>query len=337
MQIIKFAKYQPGEVARLAVRLFADCSTNPLPTVWDGYPYLAIGMIECLMRGVPVILKQRTFEEKVKATNFSDAIVGFSGGKDSTAAALKLRVKGFDPILFHVKGINPSYPGERQAASKVAEAIRAKKLVVLDLKLSGKSDYIENPAKNQVILGLMVDYGRKYGIANYAQGGAAKDSCSDLNFVAGYSDGREMYNASDKLFQAALDGYRFHHGLLENDTDSLLTLLEHAPQVLPVMQSCMMPVRYKGNLTKGNEKKYGVTLLPGRCGSCYKCASEWLHLALSNFVPWSDSFAIHSMNVLTKGLQTVRGAGVYSFDDLMTMFFDLNRLPAANILRKFAP
>lgn len=336
MQLIKFAKYQPGEVARFAVRLFADCSTDPLPTVWANYPVEAFGLIKQLKRGADFNLFERPFADQIKARDFSCALVGFSGGKDSTAAALKLRAKGFNPILFHVKGINQSYPGERRAAEKVAVAIGAK-LIVLDLKLSGKSAYFENPAKNQVILGFMVDYGRQKGIANYAQGGANEDSCADLNFVAGYSDGREMYQAADKVFQAALDGYRFWHGLLENDTDSLLTLLSYAPGVLQVMQSCMMPVRYKGNLTKGNENKYGVKLLPGRCGSCYKCASEWLHLALSNFVPWSDSFALHSMNILNKGLQVVRGAGVYSFDDLMTMFFDLNRLPAAAKLRKFAP
>ena len=333
MQTITFPKYQPGQVGKLAVRLYRDASINPLFSIWSGYPQEAEDIIACLMRGAQYRMDRLQVLKAAKVTDNSRAIVGFSGGKDSTAVALKLKAEGITPLLFHVKGINPAYPGERQAAENVAASIGAK-MLVLEVKRSGKCAHIENPAKNQVILGFMVDYGQRHGIGIYGQGGTADEECGYINFSAGYSDGREMFWAADRLYGAALDGYTYRHGMLKNDTDSLLTLLQHSPGTIGAIQSCMMPVRYKGQLIKRNTAKHGVKLLPGRCGSCYKCALEYLHYSLAGFLPWSDGFAEHCVRVIHNSWQTTRGAGVYPVAEVLE-YFDLSLLPQAANLKRF--
>lgn len=330
MQVPAFTKYKPGPIAEMAVRLYADASQKPFPSAWAKYPAEAEGLISVLMRGAPFTMPGKVSIDPVAAPDGWRVVVGFSGGKDSAAATLKLAADGLKPVLFHVKGVNRAYPNEWQAAEKVA-ALLGFPLLMLDLKLKGDTPYIENPAKNQFILGCMVDYGARHGIANYSQGGMAVDSCADLNFEAGFSDGHEMFDAATGLFGALLDGYRYR-AVIKNDSDSLMTIARKKPAVISAMQSCMMPLRYKGSLAKANEKKFGIRLMPGRCGSCYKCASEYLHLTLAGLLKNSPSFAEHCVDVMVKAMPTIYGPGRYSRRDAILAFIDISLLPGAERL-----
>lgn len=334
MQRIKFKTYQPGALGKVVVNLFQDCSTNPLPYQWRGYPLEAGDLISTLMRGKPHTLAQCNLAmQPIGQPKEGDerVVVGFSGGKDSAAAALKLAGQGFAPTLFHVRGLNRAYPGEADAATAVARALGFK-LAILNLTLSGKSAWIENPAKNQFILGMMGDYGWRQGIAHYCQGNLSEDHATDTDFGAGFSDAVEMYRAADTLMGAAIPGYAYHHGLLKNDSDSLTTILKLNPGILPSIQSCMTGPRFRGKLHQTNEAKFKVKLLPERCGSCYKCGVEWLHMALLGESRWIEGFAEHSVAQLMKWEERVRGKGNFTRRQAVTDFIDSGIVPGVDRL-----
>lgn len=317
-----------GRIGATMGRMYANASLDAPPSRWVGYPEQAGALIARLMRGQEFQMEACRPWEPMRQVGTDRAMVAFSGGKDSTAAAIKLRAMGKTVGLYYMGGINPSYPHERRAALQLAAALDMR-IATRQAKLSGTSNHTENPVKNQYILAHMVEFGRISGISEYASGALADDRCADLAFGSGYSDGRELFEAADPLLATAVDGYLYHHGLVKNNTDSLLTIAKASPGLLAHTLSCMMPDRYKGNLKLGNEKKYGVKLMPGRCGSCYKCASEWLHLALLGAIAWNDGFAEHSIGMLVRGAgQIYRGGAGFSREGLLNTFIDPAQLPA---------
>ena len=306
---IEFEGFRPGPFTELFARLYADVSTDPLPPVLDGYPVELRPYLGTLYRGQPYRLANPVEPPRAVADPGNDTVlVGFSGGKDSTAAALRLQAMGLRPVLWHLKGINPSYPRELAAAAGVARATGFP-LKVVQVRHRGRSPYIENPTKNQLILATAVDYGLRTGAGHHAQGGLAVDSASELAFGSGYSDAVECYQTAAAFFASAVQGFHFHARLLKNDTDSFMVVAKHAPHLFPHIQSCMMPVRYRGRLREQNMQKHGVQLLPERCGSCYKCGLEYLHFVLMGLEKPVPGFVEHSVRMLQKGIVTVSGPG----------------------------
>jgi hypothetical protein len=325
---LTFPKYQAGAIANTAASLFQHASNKPQPSQWVGFPREARDLIACLMRGRPFDMARAWTPDPIRARDDGRVVVGCSGGKDSVAAALKLQAQGMSPTLFHVRGINRSFPDEWKAAQRVSESL-GMPLAIVGVQQKGVSHYTENPAKNQTILGLMTDYGARSGIAAYGQGNMTDHPCSLLNFDSGWSDGLEMYDGARKLYGSMLEGFRYV-STVKNDTDSILTIAKLKPSAFQALQSCFMPLRYKGKLRETNERKFGISLLPGRCGSCRKCGSEYLHLYLLGLAPWNEAFAEHSIKVMQKHMHFIFGAGrEYTRAETLRGFIDMTRLPAA--------
>ena len=91
----------------------------------------------------------------------------FSGGKDSTAAAIRFKELGYDVILYFLQGINPAYMDEIDRAKAVAEKLELP-LVIEYMKVSGSGDFLENPTKNQLILSFAINYGIEHNIYRYS-------------------------------------------------------------------------------------------------------------------------------------------------------------------------
>lgn len=333
MSTTSFVGFKPGWLSCTFRALLDACSAKPLPAKLRGIPLELEPLLRVLYRGqLPEIVAPSPMQSLPQATDDSRALVGFSGGKDSLAAALRLRRMGLEVTLLYMKGINRAYPHEEAAAVELAVALGFP-LRIIQVKQAGRCAYIENPVKNQFILAVMLDYGLRSGTRNYCQGGLACDHADELNFEAGYSDAEEMFRAAAEFFQLAAPGFTYHLGLLQNDTDALLEVLQTAPEALPLISSCMMTARFKAKLAHGNERKYGLRLMPGRCGSCYKCASEYLHMALAGAAPMNRPYANHCVEVMQKALQQTIGTGRrYSRAEALGEFIDPSRLPFGGLL-----
>ena len=227
-------------------------------------------------------------------------LLGYSGGKDSLAMAMKLKEKGFTVTAFHVAGLNRSFTDEHLAAARTARAIGID-LVVRRVVISGSSDRPENPTKNLLTLAMMFDYGAPLGIAHYALGLDKEDEGGDeYNTDFNFSDSKEVLDAGIRPFRLSA-GYELHTELLRNgSTDSLVTVLEspNGLALLGLSISCMSPFRFRATWKKTNEKKYDVQLLDSRCGSCYKCAIEYIHLASLGYCVKNEEFTKHCWEIL---------------------------------------
>lgn len=292
--------YKAGPVGKFAVKLFGLAGHNPLPAAAHPMPANAEPLVRELYQGTPP--KGSAAMEAVRVTAELEpriAVVGFSGGKDSTAVAVKMIKAGYRVTLFYVKGINPAYPEEQKAAQATAAALGLK-MVILRVKL-GKQEWIENPAKNQVILGLMVDWGiRNRGAGTYAMGVMYTEEARDVSFEYGYSDAIEMQRAGKETYQSMAPGIDIQTELLKNEADSYRTIIGHDPELINHVQSCMTPARFRGVHHNRNRAKYGEAIRRNRCGSCYKCAQELLILDGLGTAPISQDLRRHSENVLIK-------------------------------------
>ena len=231
--------------------------------------------------------------------------IGYSGGKDSIAAAIKLMRRGFNVTGCFVTGLCHSFD-EKQAAIDTA-AILGIKLHILPVSITGKSDRPENPTKNLLIVGLMADKAARLGVNHYALGTENEDDGdgtvgdafnSDFNF----SDSAAVLDAGRSVFKDIPGFTLYSSEVMHGSTDSYETVLSHkrGKEILAASRSCVAPFRFRKNWKRMNEEKYKAELLPGRCGSCYKCAIEYLHLEALGVVKPNRELAAHSWRILCK-------------------------------------
>ena len=230
-------------------------------------------------------------------------LLGFSGGKDSIAMAIKLMNEGYDVTGVFVGGLNRSALTEKQAS------IDACKLLGIDLiktavKTSGQSERRENPTKNLMILGLMLDIGGPQGIAHYALG-TEEENEEGLEWYHtswDFSDNPRVLKSGSFFFQG-LENFKLHVGKLGFwGFDSYATVMSHPKgrELLEVSRSCMSRYMYQNSLNATNRKKYGVDLMIGRCGSCWKCCLEYLHLTALGIVKPNVKYIDHCWSRLSK-------------------------------------
>lgn len=265
---------------RMMSRLFSDLSYKPLPRELSGYSRWLENYIK-LVYGFddePQVVSPQELPtiEFHLSTETNPIVVGFSGGKDSVATAIRCKREGRSPHLFHVRGINTSYPNEYDCVQDAAEMLGFP-LTVAEVKVIGGSDYKENPTKDQLILAMMVDFGVLHGIRDFTLGVEITNRLKTSNIDYNWSDAMEMFTGIGPWFATSIPGYAFHW-FIKNHTDSLKTILSESIDLLESTISCLLPYRYQASRKRQNEEKYGVKLLKNRCGSCWKCCVEYLNL-----------------------------------------------------------
>lgn len=298
-----------GYFTELWKRIYEQFSTKPFPKTLINYPPALRNYFDCVYYPHPEYLDvvnsgeyylvetgvkgQALIEDPhftVKETN--KALVGFSGGKDSVATILKLREQGFDVIGMHIVGLNKMYPNEIEATRKMAEKINVP-LVEVEVKQTGKSDFPDNPVKNQLITAIMIDYGIKHNIAVYAMGTHWADKLATSNIYTDWSDPQETLQAFEAFVQSRFPQFRYVTAL-KNYTDAYKTIIEagHGELIYDII-SCVLPLRYREHRRKANMEKFDMTIPANRCGSCQKCVTEYMNLMALDFVKRNERFIEH--------------------------------------------
>lgn len=221
-----------------------------------------------------------------------NVMLAFSGGKDSVATAIKLKNEGKLVRLFFLQGINKSYTTEYYKAIELSKQLGLN-LITWKVNQKGETDFKENPFKNGVILTLMVEAGYELGISQFALGNQQNDNLDNCDIHTEMSDSIEFF----EMMQKYLNFIKINTYLI-NDRDAFETIYEYNPDLLDLVGSCIMPVYRRPNIQKANLKKFGIE---GQgCGSCYKCAMEYLFKAEKGIVAENKAYQEHCKNILKK-------------------------------------
>lgn len=240
--------------------------------------------------------------DPIKYKTNNSVIVCCSGGKDSTALAIKLKEQGYNIHLYYIKGVNRAYPEEEKQIDKIAKYLNVPYYIESRYKFSGKSDFPDNPVKNQLIISMALNYAYEINSnCNIAFGDFTNDTIQRVDFMTSWSDSIEMHNAYIYFIKHFIPDYNYI-GLNESEFETA-KILSRYYDIIPLTQSCVMPYRYRENLKHINEKKYNIQLPPHRCGSCYKCSREYIHFYLLDKCEFNEGYYNHCLDILKNTLK----------------------------------
>ena len=232
-------------------------------------------------------------------------IVCFSGGKDSLATALHYRKCGYKVYLYHCRGINQTYRDEYKSVETLADVLQMP-LIMERVNLVGSHCWTEHPLKNWIIAGKALQWGIRNGITTkIAFGNYRTSRLIDDPFGVCGGDSMDMWRAFETAVKPILPKFKIYIAL--NNIQSAFTVINKHPQFLSHLQSCIGPYRYREYLHNNNEKKYGVKLLPHRCGSCWKCAVEYIWFTDHNKLKYDRDFYKHCIAVLRRTMKEEEG------------------------------
>ena len=228
-------------------------------------------------------------------------IVCISGGKDSVALTKKLIDDGYNVHLYHMRGINKVYPDEYKAVVDVAHYFNIP-YHIDTVALSGTQRFTEHPMKNMIIANGALHYGIREDIGTEIAFGNFKDSFLDENqFDVCAGDCTDMWWAYDDIIQTIIPQFRMNIPLYNNYES--LEIIERNPELLPLTISCISPYRFREHWKKRTEKKYGIELLPNRCGCCWKCAVEYMYYTDHELLDFNLNYYLHCVQILCDTLR----------------------------------
>ena len=209
-------------------------------------------------------------------------IVCISGGKDSAALTKLLMDKGYKVYLYHMRGVNKSYPDEVDAVVDIAHTLGLP-YYIDNVVLSGKQRFVEHPMKNMIIANGAIHYGIREGIGTQIAFGNFNESYlegNEFNVCAG--DCMDMWYAYEKIIRTVIPNFYVYIPL--HNSQETLEILTRNQELLSVTVSCMSPYRFRDHWRRRTQKKYGIELWPNRCGCCWKCCMEWMYYADHNVI-----------------------------------------------------
>lgn len=289
-----------GWFTEQTAELYRQVSNKPLPKRLS----VAAGL-EPLARlcypdgGVRIFPKEKPETFPGCPRNSKECVVGYSGGKDSLACLVSLCEQGYEPVAFHLAGLNRSYPNELTYVVRACKHLDVT-LVVANVKLEGKSNFPDNPVKDQLILAAMVDWGIANGVHQFTLGVHAGHHLGVARMDYNWSDTREMFQAFGAFVRERWPSYQWRQQI-QTDTEAFRILGQRG--LLPYAVSCVLPYRFRKTRHDANEEKFGVELYADRCGSCWKCCLEWVHEVALGFRPNVPRFTSHCLSILAANVR----------------------------------
>lgn len=251
-------------------------------------------------------------------------IVCFSGGKDSTATALYYLENGYSVTLYHLHGINKMYKDEYISVQKVADQLSIP-LIIEDIKIVGwvKPLYFEHPMKNYIIANRAIQWALRNNIySQIAFGNFSTSSLEDEEFGVCGGDCFEMWDIYNNIIQQIIPGFKVETPL-DNMQDTLNTLFLR-PELLDNIQSCIIPYNYKVRLQRENSSKYDYKIPANRCGSCWKCAVEYITFCDNNIFEYDEKYYKHCLQVLKNTIKKEKGIELKQLEDVWEHYIFYN-------------
>ena len=246
-------------------------------------------------------------------------LVCASGGKDSTAVAKYYMAKGYEVILYHMKGINQAYYDEHKAVEKIAEDLDVPYFID-DVRLIGKHMYVEHPMKNMLIANGAIQYCLEFNMpVNIAFGNYQTSKLEDMEFEIDGGDSRDMWDMYEEIIRNEIPDFKIHTPLKSiNDT---YDILYYHDDLVEDSISCMSPYRFRKHWKERTEKKYGVDLLPNRCGCCAKCCLEYMVLVDMRYLRYNEDYYRYCFGRLWKIAEKETGVKAKNIDQIWNRYF----------------
>lgn len=252
-------------------------------------------------------------------------IVLFSGGKDSTATALHYKKKGYNVYLYHVKGINRSYPDEWKQAQKIADYIGLP-LYIDEFKMEGKLDIPDHPMKNMIIANGALHYGIRENIGIKIAPGNYLTSYLDSNpFYYSGDDCLEMWTEYEYIIGKIIPNFKVYISL--NNIKSTINLLSKDMKLMEMCLSCVGAHRFRAWNKQRIESKYNIHLLENRCGTCWKCCLEYIYLCDMGYAEYNKDYYKHCLKTLRKTNEIENDKAFTTWEDLWNdfLFYPMKR------------
>lgn len=234
---------------------------------------------------------------RVNKLDMKHVVLCFSGGKDSTAAAVALKAAGYRVTGFFLDGISKAYHDEKAQCRKLAGQIGID-LIIQKFCAVGDHPRRVNQLKNQMMLAMAIDFGVGVGAGSYAMGNCGEDwlhpggnAKDEKELLFTLTDTMDMHCAAKEIYEWFVPGIEILATVLPRKADSFFLLAKHAPELLALCPGCILPPFRRPNPRKANIRKFGQdVLLPGQCGSCYKCACEYVYFARMGALPMHTDY-----------------------------------------------
>lgn len=261
------------------------------------------------------------FDEVDVPTVPDKVLVCVSGGKDSIATALYYLNNGYQVELLHIRGLNKCYPDEYKAVENIAKYLNLP-LHIERVRLHGNHMYIEHPLKNYMLMNVAIHVGLRLNIQNIALGDFATASLDDNRFDVSGGDCYEMWLIYQDIIQSIMPRFEVLTPL-ESVKDSLESLVND-PKLLELSQSCIGTFRFREYKGQKVREKFGVNLMPHRCGSCWKCALEYLFYSDHDVIEYNEAYYKHCLEILLKNYIETNNTIPYSIYELWDSYLYYN-------------
>lgn len=250
-------------------------------------------------------------------------ILCFSGGKDSTAAALKYKEMGYNVHLYHLKNVNPIFD-EYKAVEELAKKLKMP-LIVDEVTMSGHHDWIEHPMKNMIVADCALSYGVRNNITSHIAFGNYIEStleCDEFNWCGG--DDIEMWYAYSAIMHNVIPNFQMD--LCLDSLGETLDIVCKEKDLLDSTISCLGRAGLRDYRRSWVKDKFNIDLPKHRCGSCYKCAVEYIYMADHDLQDYSPEYYKYCFNRLK--INQKREIGTVLEDRLVWkryLFYDIEK------------
>ena len=295
----------------------------------DGWRDFILLCYDFFKQPPPIFHKGEDLQEISVEPN-NNLIIGYSGGRDSLSSLLKLRETYDVKFIFHCLNLNKSYRNEFNVVKDVSKTLNIQPLF-FNLN-EPKGTFFENPIKNNVITGLMIDYMCSNNISNASMGMYSKDSLSVLNGNDFFSDYSEPMRLFEKAVQETFKSFKFVYAF-ESQADAVFWFLKNHRDKMNLLQSCLLPDRFRNDKAQINHKKFNLKVIPNRCGcSCTKCIQELIQVSILDNTDLDKDLYDHCIKFLREKLKANFGIW-YSVQEIkgmtdsevLSQYFDFQR------------
>ena len=252
----------------------------------------------------------------------NNMIVCVSGGKDSVALAKYYIDKGYNVYLYHMHGINKVYPDEVEAVKRIAKYLNIPidHVYIENVVLSGTQKFVEHPMKNYIIANGAIHYAiREHLGINIAFGNFNESYLEDNDFDVCAGDCMDMWYAYEKIIRRYLPQFTMNIPFRTNQ--DTIDIIKQDRNLLELCVSCMSPYRFREYWHKRTEKKYGISLMPSRCGCCWKCCAEYITYTDLGILQFDLPYYIHCLEILYNAKVKESKIRIWTLEDIWSEYF----------------